>query len=77
MLRPFRKDLTYEEVVPPFVVIPMGLDEAGNGPVLDPIELHKTVYQVWDACNMTVAQFDTQLEAAMEAAALNDKFCES
>jgi hypothetical protein len=48
---------------PPFVVIPMPLDKDGRGPETDYSKCVKTVWQVWDSCNMTVMEYEDEGEA--------------
>lgn len=43
-------------------VVPMPLDSEGGGPA-DEADAVRTVYEVWDDCNITVATFDTRDEA--------------
>jgi hypothetical protein len=55
-------DLDNKSYEPPFVIIPMPLNANGEGPAAE-AETVRTVWQIWDACNMTVAEFDTEAEA--------------
>jgi len=43
-------------------VIPMDLDKHGRGPC-KPNDKAKTVWEVWDHCFATLAEFDTEEEA--------------
>ena len=43
-------------------VVPFDIDKDGNGPCPQEVKV-KTIYQVWDDCLVTLAEFDTQEEA--------------
>lgn len=55
---------------PPYFAIPMPLNAKGEGPA-GAHETVRTIWQVWDACNCTVAEYPTQIEAEQTAARLN------
>jgi hypothetical protein len=63
--------------VPPFTVLMMPLDANGDGPEMEPKNIARTVFQVWDATFTTVSEHSNIVDAEREAAALNDKYCES
>lgn len=53
-------------------VIPMDIDKDGNGPC-DKANKAKTVWEVWDHCFVTLAEFDTEREAQNFLDRLNSK----
>lgn len=43
------------EYYKPFMVIPMPVNKNGNGPEMVPDKIVKTVFEIWDSTNQTVA----------------------
>ena len=52
-----------EDYNPPYTVVSMPLNAAGQGPEMLPWRVVKTVWQVWDATNRTVSEHPTYREA--------------
>lgn len=48
---------------PLYMVLPMPINENGQGPEMDTTKVVKTVYQVWDENCVTVAEFDNEADA--------------
>ena len=49
--------------VPPYFVIDMPLNEAGEGPEMDQSLVRQVVYQIWDSNNVTVKMFKSPRKA--------------
>ncbi len=58
--------------VPPYFAIPMPVNENGEGPVTDGTHA-RIIWQVWDDCNCTVSEHETQHDAVEAAAAYNER----
>lgn len=50
-------------LLPPFVIVAIGLNEDGEGPETDPTKIASTQWEIWDAANETVSIHPTQEEA--------------
>lgn len=54
------KEVQYE---PPFIVIPMTVNADGQGPEMDEDKVVKVYWQVWDALNQTVMEYEDEGDA--------------
>lgn len=42
---------------PPYIVVDMPLNAAGEGPELDQTLVRRVIYQIWDSNNVTIKEF--------------------
>lgn len=63
--------MSAKEYIPPFSVLPMPLNEKGEGPETNEALVVTTLYEVWDRANQTVHSFNEQKEADLFCARLN------
>jgi hypothetical protein len=60
-----------DELLPPFYVVPMPLNEQGHGPETDPAEVVVTTWEVWDCLTLAVCTTSDEAIARLIAQRLN------
>jgi len=63
-----------DQLVPPFYVIDMPLNESGEGPEMVQSQVRKIVYQIWNANLETVAEYYSPRKAELECRKLNERY---
>lgn len=59
---------------PPFIVVPMPINDTGEGPEMDPTLVQETKWEVWDSNFRTVSVHDNRRDAIRAKLDLDEQY---